>query len=212
MGAVENYLENCVHAKLDIEALERSMEPENEEVSPRYTLKYSAGRGSDIFRLLAQQRERTTSWQAEDDGWRVGVRMQHCREVGKMRHDIKYQGAMAKAPPCPERNLETPMPQQSSPLSREEESQWVAVKDRRSRGVAFEETAEDILRYLDNSEDLKVSVTELQEQLGMSEEAGTSVKHVTHQARNENGQHFCNVQARRTKRYTLPVGPDGTRS
>ena len=33
VGAVENYLDNCVHMKMDIEVLERLMEPENEEVS-----------------------------------------------------------------------------------------------------------------------------------------------------------------------------------
>ena len=105
-------------------------------------------------------------------------------------HDIKYQGVMAKAPPCPERTLKTPMPQQSSPSSRDEESQWVAVEDRRRRRVAFEETAWGMLRYPEDSEDLKVSVTELQEQLGMPEEAGISIKQLTQQARNENGQFF----------------------
>ena len=47
-----------------------------------------------------------------------------------------------------------------------------------------------ILRYLEDSEGLKVSVTELQEQLGMSEEAGISITQVTQQARNENSQRF----------------------
>ena len=58
--------------------------------------------------------------------------------------------------------------------ARDEESQWVAVEDRRRRRFAFEETARGILRTLEDSEDLKVSVTELQDQLGMSEEADTS--------------------------------------
>ena len=73
---------------------------------------------------------------------------------------------------------------------RDEESQWAAVEDRRRRRVAFEEIATDFLRYLENSEDLKVSVAELQEQLGMSEEAGISIGQVTRQARNENGHFF----------------------
>ena len=34
---------------------------------------------------------------------------------------------------------------------------------------------------------VKVGVTELQEQVGMSEEAGVSIGHVAQQARNENG-------------------------
>ena len=49
MGAVENYLDTCVHTKVDIEALDRLMEPENDEVSLRYVLEYSTRGGSDIF-------------------------------------------------------------------------------------------------------------------------------------------------------------------
>ena len=86
---------------------------------------------------------------------------------------------MTKAPPCPERTKKTPMPQQSSPSFRDEESQWVAVEDRRRKRIVFEETAWHFLRYMENSDDLKVSVTELREQLGMSEEAGISIKEVT---------------------------------
>ena len=102
-------------------------------------------------------------------------------------HDFKYQGVAAKAPPCPERTLKPPLPQQSSP-ARDEESQSVAVEDRRRRRVAFEEKARSILRYLEDSEDLEVSVTELQEQLGISEEARLSIKQVAQQAMIENGQ------------------------
>ena len=81
---------------------------------------------------------------------------------------------MAKALPCPERTLKTLLPQQCLPSS-VHEGQWVAVEDWRRRRVAFEETATDILGYLENSEDLKVIVTELQEQLGMSGEAGMPI-------------------------------------
>ena len=62
---------------------------------------------------------------------------------------------MAEAPPCPERTLKTPLPQQGSSPSRDEESQWVSVEDRCRRRVAFEETANRMPRYLDDSEDLK---------------------------------------------------------
>ena len=51
-------------------------------------------------------------------------------------------------------------------------------------------TAKRTLKYPEGSEDLKVSVTELQEQLGMSEEAGISIKQFAQQARNENGQNI----------------------
>ena len=70
-------------------------------------------------------------------------------------HGIKYQGVMAKALPCSERTFQTPLPQQGSPSSRDEESQCVAVEDRRRWRVALEETARGILRYLEDSEDLE---------------------------------------------------------
>ena len=49
---MENYLEICVHTKVDNEASERLMEPDNEEVSLRYILKYSTRGGSNIFQLF----------------------------------------------------------------------------------------------------------------------------------------------------------------
>ena len=80
MGAVENDLKTCVHTEVDIEALERLMGPENEEVSIRYVLKYSTRGGSDVFqhfdfvssrrRWLESQGKKATkqgSWQNE---WR----------------------------------------------------------------------------------------------------------------------------------------------
>ena len=66
-----------------------------------------------------------------------------------------YQGISAKAPPCPEGTLRTPLPQQSSSSSRDEESQWVSVEDRRRRRVAFEETTKKMLTYLEDSEEFE---------------------------------------------------------
>ena len=82
--------------------------------------------------------------------------------------------------------MKTPLPQQSS-SSRDVESQWIRGEDRRRRRVVFEETAKRMLRYLEDSEDLKVGVTELQEQLGISEEAVVSIRQIAQQAMNENG-------------------------
>ena len=39
--------------------------------------------------------------------------------------------------------------------TREEESQWISVEDRRKRRVAFEEMAKRMLGYLEDSEDIK---------------------------------------------------------
>ena len=112
---------------------------------------------------------------------------------------IEVSRSNGKSSSVPQRTLKTSMPQQRSPSSRNKESQWVAVEDKRRRRVAFEETAGGILRYPEDSEDLKVCVTELREQLGMSEEAGISMKQVAQQARNDNGQIFRNFQARRRR-------------
>ena len=82
--------------------------------------------------------------------------------------------------------------QQGSSSTREEESQWSAqertalasqekawkesrgieVEDKRKRCVAFEDAARRMLNYLEDSEDLKVGLSELKEQLEMREEAG----------------------------------------
>ena len=52
ISAVEDYLERCADMKLDIEALERFIEPEDEEVCLRYILKYSTRGGSNVFQLF----------------------------------------------------------------------------------------------------------------------------------------------------------------
>ena len=120
---------------------------------------------------------------------------------------------MAKAPPCPERTLKTPLPQQCSPSARDEQSQWVAVEERRRRRLAFEETAVSTQRNLEDSEDLKVSVTELQAQLGMTEGAGISINQVALQARNENGSKIFDFFSGKEKNmFAMPTWPDGTRS
>ena len=56
-----------------------------------------------------------------------------------------------------------------------------------------------MLRYREDSEDLKVGVTELKEQLEISEEAGVSIRRIAQQAMNENGQKICNLQAGRRR-------------
>ena len=122
------------------------------------------GKKGHDFLLLTQQRKRPILRQAEDDGWRVRERRQHSKKVGQMSGMmlIKCQGVMAKALPCPERTLKTPLPHQSSPSSRDEESQWVAVEDGRRRRVGFEETAHvkvdiEVLESLMEPENLEVS-------------------------------------------------------
>ena len=82
---------------------------------------------------------------------------------------------MARAPPCPDRTLQTPLPQQSSPSAREEEGRWVLMEDRRRRGIAFKKLGKEMLRYLDHSEEVKVGIAELQERLEVPVQIGISI-------------------------------------
>ena len=50
--------------------------------------------------------------------------------------------------------------------------------------------AKKMLKYLEDSDDVKVGITELQEQVEISEKVGISIRQVAQQAMNENGQHF----------------------
>ena len=85
------------------------------------------------------------------------------------------------------------------------------MEDWRRRRVAFEEAAKRMLRYLEDSEDLKVGVTELKEQLEMSEEAGVSIRHPSRQGMRM-AKRLKKYSGKEKKRYVLPVWPDGTRS
>ena len=59
------------------------------------------------------------------------------------------------------------------------------MEDRRRQSVAFENVAKEMLRYLVNSEELKVGITELQEQLEVPVQIGITLPQVAHQTRNE---------------------------
>ena len=107
--------------------------------------------------------------------------------------DVECQGPRAKAPPCPDRTLQTPLPQQNSSSTREEEDHWVLMEDRRRRIVAFENLAKEMLRYLDNSDDVKVGISELQERVEVPLQFGTSIQQVAQQARSESGQKIFEV-------------------
>ena len=159
---VEKYLERCADIEVDIEALERLIEPEDEGVCLRYILKYSTRGGSNIFQLFDT---------SENKGYLVANRrrwLEHRRrERAAMRerwqnewHDIEYQGAVAKAPPCPERSPRTPLPQQTS-SSAGEGGHCVFMEDRRRRSAAFVNVAKEDAKISGNNEELKVGITEL---------------------------------------------------
>ena len=120
----------------------------------------------------------------EHQGERVAVQERRQNEW----HAVGYQGAVAKAHPCPERTPRTPLPQQSSSSAREEEVRWVLMEDRRRRIVAFVNLAKEMHRDLENSEEVKVGIMEIQEHLGVPVQIGTTLQQVAQQAENEIGQ------------------------
>ena len=72
------------------------------------------------------------------------------------------------------------------------------MEDRRRRRVAFENLAKEMPRYFDNSDDVKVGITELQERLEVPVQFCISIQQAAQQARSENGQKFfCSILARR---------------
>ena len=93
-------------------------------------------------------------------------------------YDLGYQGARAKAPPCPNSTLQTPLPRQSSSAIEGEDHHWELREERRSRRIAFENLAKGMLRYLDNCNEVKVGITELQERVEVPEPIGISIQQV----------------------------------
>ena len=107
----------------------------------------------------------------------------------------------AKAPPCPNSTLQTPLSQQSSSSAREEDHcELREERRRRRRRIAFENLAKGMLRYLDNCNEVKVGITELQERVEVPAQIGISIQQVAKQAMNEDGQKisevFCSVTMR----------------
>ena len=108
-------------------------------------------------------------------------------------YDLGNQGAKAKAPPCPNSTLQTPLPQQSSLSAREEEEHWELREERRRRRIAFESLAKGMLRCLDNCDEEKVGITELQERVEVLAQIGISIQLVVQEAMNEDGQTIFEV-------------------
>ena len=186
IDAVKDYLESCAQVTVDIEVVESLLRPENLEVSLRYVLKYATS--SNIFQLFdtsvkpnhfVASRRRWLESQGRD-----GARQENGRHEW---YELGCQGAKAKAPPCPNSTLQTPLPQQSSSSARAEEDHWEVMEERRRRRSAFENLAKGMLRYLDNCNDVKVGITELRERVEVPLQFGISIQQVAQQAMNEDG-------------------------
>ena len=57
------------------------------------------------------------------------------------------------------------------------------MEDRRRQSVAFENVAKEMLKYLENSQELKVGSTDLQEHLEVHVQIGITLQQVAQQVR-----------------------------
>ena len=155
---------------------------ENFEVSLKYVLKHATFRSSNIFQLFDTS-EKPNHFVANRRRWLESQGSGDARqENGRNEwYDLGYQGAKAKAPPCPNSTLQTPLPQQSSASAREDEDHWEVMEERRRRRIAFENPAKGMLRYLDNCNDVKVGITELQERVEVPAQICISVQQAVQQ-------------------------------
>ena len=200
IDAVEDYLEKCAQVKVKFDLVESLRMPEDLEVSSRYVSKHANFGCSNIFQLFdttekpnhfVASRRRWLESQVRDDAKKGSGRNEWC--------DLGYQGARAKAPPCPCSTLQTPLPQKSS-SAREEEHLWELREERRRRRIAFENLAKSMQRYLDNCHEVKVGITELQERVEVHEQIRISTQQVARQAMNEDGKKiFGSILERRRK-------------
>ena len=120
IDAVEDYLAKCAHVIVKIDLVESFLRPGNLEVSLRYVLKHANYGCNSIFQLfdttekpnhLVASRRRCLESQGRDDARQESGRNEW--------YDLGYQGATAKAPPCPNSTPQTPLQRSSS--AREEE-------------------------------------------------------------------------------------------
>ena len=144
-------LESCAQVKVDVDSVQRLLRQENLEVSLRYVLKHSTRRGSSS----THQRSRTTLWQAEDDGWRVRIETVHGKRVGKT------SGMILSIKELWQKSHRAP----TEPYKRRCRSKVRHQPEKTDGRQAKAKLAKEMLRYLDNSEKVKVGIAELQERL-----------------------------------------------
>ena len=86
------------------------------------------------------------------------------------------------------------------------------MEDKRRQSFAFENLAKEMLRNLDNSEDLKVGITELQEQLEVPVQIGVTLQQVASKRGMKFVKTFLKSFGKKKKSFVQPVGQGGMRS
>ena len=117
---------------------------------------------------------------------------------------------------APTETLQTHLPQQSSSSAKEEEEDHrVLMEDKRRRRIAFENLAKEMLRYLDNCNDVKAGITELRERVG----GAVAIRYLHSASGTAGDEHrwptvffFSKYSGKKKENYVLPAGTDGRRS
>ena len=153
IAAIENYLDKSEDMKVEIGPLEVLMDHDVSEVFLRYILAHARRRGSRIFEIFSTK-EKADHLVASRNRWleHQGKRVALQERWQSDWQDVNYEGTVAKAPTCPERRMRTPLPQQSSSSTREEESLWSAQE---RTAIARTE------QYVNNSECFQLDIEEV---------------------------------------------------
>ena len=138
IAAMEDYLEKCINIQVEIAALELLMGPKEAEVCLRYILKRAKRRGCGIFEILDSE-EREDHFVAsrirwlEYQGERVALQENGQNDWQDVKYERKWQKPL---PPCPERSMKTPLPQQRSSSTRERKKVSGFLWKRRASGAS----------------------------------------------------------------------------
>ena len=166
MEAVEDYPETSAHVKVDIDVLESLLKPKKLEVSLRYVLKHATGRGSNIFQLFDTS-EKPNHFVASRIRWLESEgKMVDGKRVGKTS-GIKEQWQRPRRAPKGPKKRRCRSNARRQPEKKKATGSWW----KRRRGIAFENLSKEMLRYLSNSEDVKVGITELRERVEVPEKS-----------------------------------------
>ena len=74
-----------------------------------------------------------------------------------------------------------------------ESARGKSLEDKRKRCAAFEDASKRMLKYLEDSEDVKMGLSELKEQLETPEETGISIMQIAKEARKEGGHKLFQI-------------------
>ena len=190
------------------------MDLEDLEVCLRYILTLARRRSNMIFEIFSTKEKKWPLSGKQNS--LVGVQRKEgraAREVAKRSERRELRRNCGKRFSVPRKKDEDAAAAAEFLSTREEESQWssqqraamalqekawkesrgLEEEDKRKRCVTFEGAAKRMLENLEDSEELKVTHSDVKEQLETPEEAGFSVMQIAKQARHERGQKLFEI-------------------